>query len=201
LYAYVRNNPLRYLDESGRAVFESAEKLAAAGKAAMSRADLQPKPRVDADGNPVTRKDGTPIVDTFCNLGAQAILEAGSDSTLDGMSATKIDSFLKANATKLSPEDAVAYAKDGATVVESSSLTNHVAVVAPLDSVSASKSWKATAKEETMPMVMNVGLKNGVLKLSEAFRPGQHPQAYILKADKEKVDQTRDQRKKEKENK
>jgi RHS repeat-associated protein len=44
LYSYTRNNPLRFVDLDGHAVFESAKKLLQAGQKIMGKESLSGKP-------------------------------------------------------------------------------------------------------------------------------------------------------------
>ena len=193
LYVYGRNNPLRFIDDQGRAVFESAAKLMQVGNDVMGRKRLQPIPKVDTNGNPVLDSRGRQRFDTFCNYGVQQILGAGEDHTLDGMRAADITTFLQnsRNATLLSYEDAVAYAKEGVTIIMAE--PGHVAVVAPTEMVESGNQWKKTTGEESVPKVLNVGRENGLKPLDRAWTPqaGHMPQAYILNADKKVIEQRR----------
>jgi RHS repeat-associated protein len=188
LYSYARNNPVRLIDIEGRAVFESAAKLTQAAQAVMAKKSLQPIPRVDSKGNP--------RYETFCNFGVQQILEAGGDRTLDGMTAAKMTAFLQNgdNATELSNEDAVAYAKDGATVVFAE--PGHVVVVAPEEMENAGPSWSKATGDQQVPLVFNVGKQNELMRLDQAWRPaeGKKARPYILNKDKKKVDEQRKQK-------
>jgi RHS repeat-associated protein len=197
LYSYARNNPLRFIDVQGRAVFESAAKLMQAGKDVMGRSSLQPVPKADSNGNPVLDSRGRQRYDTFCNFGVQQILEAGDDRTLDGMTAAKMTKYLgnTENATALSFEDAVGYAKDGATVVFAE--PGHVVVVAPADMERPGNSWRTATGEQQVPVVFNVGKENKLMRLDQAWRPdqGKNARPFILNTDKRKVDELRKQRK------
>jgi hypothetical protein len=121
-YTYVTNNPLRYIDPEGHAVFDSAELLIKAGEKVMDMESLQPV--YDSHGK---------LRQTFCNFGTRNILREGGDHSLDNMTAAKMTDYLSdsKHATKLSYSDAVAYAKQGVTVVMAE--TGHVAVVSPHD--------------------------------------------------------------------
>ncbi|MEP0774661.1 MAG: hypothetical protein HRF46_09920 [Acidobacteriota bacterium] len=171
LYAYVRNNPVRLLDLDGRAVFESADKLREVGKAVVARPDLQPR-----NGQ------------TFCNFGVQAILRAGGDHSLDGMRAAQMAKFLANpdNATEVTFAEAVALAKKGVTIVvaQTAGSGGHVAVVAPEDPEMGGSRWD----HQLLPVLFNVGDKNGVDVLREFFRLDHKPKAYLLNRDKKALE-------------
>jgi RHS repeat-associated protein len=181
LYSYARNNPLRFIDELGRAVFESAAKLMEAGQKVVGRKELVAT--VVGSGT-----NGKPIYETYCDRGVKQILNLGGDHTLDGMNATGITQFLqnRKNATELSSYDAaVKFAKEGVTVIFAE--PGHVNVVAPMDMVEAYASWAAASDQAKVPLVFNVGGKdkNGLKRLDVTWRASMATQihAYILNAD------------------
>ena len=183
LYTYGRNNPLRFVDLEGGAVFESAAKLTEVGNRVMKLSQLQPVYLGNIGG-----RDRW---ETYCNFGVQKILQAGDDKTLNGKTASEITAYLsnEDNATQLSNEDAVAYAKEGVTVIAAE--LGHVAVVAPEDMVKAGTGWQKATGQKEVPKVLNVGKKNETLPVNYAFDSSRPPKLYILNADKKKIEERR----------
>jgi RHS repeat-associated protein len=177
-YGHAKNNPLRWIDPDGRAVFSSAVALRQAAAKVMGDPGLQPTK--DNDGN---------VVRTYCNFGVQGILREGGDHTLDKMNAAAIQQFLAdpANATELSQAEAVRYARAGATVVMAE--RGHVAVVAPEDLVKAGPRWSNKVGDKAVVKVFNVGKRNEELALDLAFNAARPPRAYILNRDKKVIDE------------
>ncbi|NTW37951.1 MAG: hypothetical protein HGB17_17990, partial [Syntrophobacteraceae bacterium] len=173
-YSYVQNNPILFIDPTGKAVFPSGEELKKVGDAVVNQYDLLPV------------KNGVSL-QTFCNKGVQGILNAGDDHTLDNMKAAEMKDFLAKpeNATEVSFSNAVAYANEGATVIAAKTAgegSGHVAVIAPLPMVDSGSFG------QKVPMLFNVGKTNQVMPLSRAFRALHKPKTYILNADKQLVD-------------
>jgi len=171
LYTYSQQNPIKLIDPDGYAVFDSADDLMAAGKAVVA------DPSVQASGST-----------TWCNKGVGLIEERGGNTDYQG---TVPGQYMKANkivaklqdpkyATVVSAEQAVAYAKQGATVIAGiieKGGHGHVAIVAPKDMVS-SGSWGGK-----VPVVFNVGSKNFIKGVNWAFSKNNQPNYYIRNAD------------------
>src|SRR5258708_8504883 len=122
-------------DPDGKAVFENAQKLMEAGNAVLSDPSVQP---------------GYLSQPTWCNRGVGLIEARGGNATSSGNG--QPGQYLRANdmiAKKLSDpnfstptpaEQAVAYAKQGVTVVAAApnaSGQGHVGIVAPVDMTSS----------------------------------------------------------------
>jgi hypothetical protein len=165
LYSYTSQNPLRYIDPDGNAVFENADKLTKVGKEVVDDKALAPT------------KDAT-----YCNKGVSAIEEKGGNTDYKGLTANQIVEKLEDSkyATKVTAAEAASYAQQGATVIagaKNKEGSGHVAVVSPDDMVT-SGSWGGK-----VPVVFNVGRKNAVQGANWSFDVNNKPNYYVRNAD------------------
>jgi hypothetical protein len=63
--------------------------------------------------------------------------------------------------------------------------------------VTAGTKWQANGGKKEIPMVFNVGKDNGLLPLDRAFNAKAQPKAYILNADRKKIEERRKAKKPE----
>jgi hypothetical protein len=170
MYTYGHQNSVKFTDPDGNAVFATGKELLAEGTAVTKLKNLQPVK--DSEGKLVT---------SYCNFGVDKIEQKGGGTNdYHGKSANEIIKKLKDEtyATKITPEQAVEYAKQGATVIAGKAETGHghVADVSPEDMVAGGGGM--------VPKLMNVGSTNGVMKASDAwnYKKGK-PDFYITNTD------------------
>ena len=176
LYTYGHQNPIKLVDPDGNAVFENAQKLMEAGNAVLSDPSVQP---------------GANGCATWCNRGVGLIEGRGGNATSYGngqpgqyQRANEMIATLKDKnvATTVSAEQAVGYAKQGATVIagaETTSGSGHVAIVAPVDMKPSGSLGR------DVPSVFNVGKagSTGMNLVSKAFPKDNQPNYYIRNDD------------------
>jgi len=160
LYRYVENSVPNFFDPLGDAKYSSADELMKVGRDTTNMKEFQPR-------------NGT----TYCNMGVNHIESVGGNDDYNGLTANQIVKKLqyKNYAREITPEEAVAYAKKGVTVIAGVTEKGHghVAIVAPMK-MERSGSWG-----RNVPYVFNVGADNGVMKASDAFSSRNKPRFYV----------------------
>jgi len=181
MYTYGHQNPVKFIDPDGNAVFASAQELMAAGNAVLSNPTVQP----NYSGSP-----------TWCNRGVGLIEAAGGNA--DSYGNGQPGQYLKANAMieklqdtnfakSISAKEAVRLAKQGVTVIAGASAAGHghVAIVAPVDMESSG------SLGTDVPKVFNVGSESGmgIKKVSGAFSLTNQPKYYVRNSDLDTLNQ------------
>jgi hypothetical protein len=115
---------------------------------------------------------------TYCNLGFERIATMLGHKEYNGLMANQIYDKCKKDCVEVSSEDAIAQSMQGLLVIanwkNTSGAHGHVAVIYP------SCGEHSDMLNKTVPTICNIGIKNAIMKVTQAFQVRGHEPTYFL---------------------